>query len=328
MSISVALCTFNGADYIEEQLHSIISQDTKIDEIVVVDDNSKDETLDIIKDIRFRTPDLKWKVLRNDNPLGVTKNFEKALSLCTGDIIFLSDQDDVWLPNKTKQIVEYFESHPKVNLVFSDAQLIDGSGNLKTDKTLFDACGLSQLKELWDLGLQFEIENVIQRLLGATFGLRREFVKQCLPFDSNINNYHDGQLAMNAVVQGCCGKIDKCLIKYRIHGNNVVGLGGNNNWVFSNKERPNEIANLLEPRPVNPFFLTNKADKIRKRIAFFQKRARCYNSIKGKLNLLYSINNYKRYYQKAWLLFFISDMLYGTSNSLRKIFLNCLCKPS
>lgn len=315
--LSVAICTYNGSLYIQKQLDSILSQDLPVDEIIICDDDSSDDTLKIITSIANKNGTIKWVIERNPSSLGVTKNFEKALSLCTGDLIFLSDQDDVWMSNKTSKIVDYFEKHGDVNLVFTNAELIDESGSLKTDKTLFDACGLSQLKEQWNLGLQFEIENVIQRLLGATFALRREFVKACLPFDCKLNNYHDGQLAMNSVVQNCNGMIDECLIQYRIHGNNVVGLGGERNWVFSGSNRPNEFANLIEPRPINPFFLTSKADKIRDRVEFFQKRIQSYQTVKGKISLLLLYTLYKKYYKKYWMKFFISDLMYGISSNMR-----------
>lgn len=315
--LSVALCTYNGSKYVQKQLDSILSQELTVDEIVICDDGSDDGTLSIVYSIANNHPNIQWIIERNIQSLGVTKNFEKALSLCTGDIIFLSDQDDVWKPYKTKVIVDYLEKHPEVDLVFSDAELIDEDGNLKTDKTLFDACGLSPLRELWDTGLQFEIENVIQRLLGATFGTRREFVKRCLPFDSNVSNYHDGQLAMSSVALNCNGMIDESLIEYRIHGNNVVGLGGNNNWVFSGSSRPNDFAYIIEPRPVNPFFLSSKADKIRNRVSFYQKRFKCYSSIKGKICLILSISQYRKYYKKYWRYFFFSDILYGFPNNLR-----------
>lgn len=315
--LSVALCTYNGSKYVQKQLDSILSQELVVDEIVICDDRSNDDTLSIVNSIANNHPNIQWIIERNIQSLGVTKNFEKALSLCSGDIIFLSDQDDVWKPYKTRRIVDYLEKHPEVDLVFSDAELIDESGNLKTDKTLFDACGLNQLREQWTLGMQFEIENVIQRLLGATFGMRHEFVKRCLPFDPQISNYHDGQLAMNSVVQNCSGMINECLIEYRIHGNNVVGLGGNSNWVFSGSPKPNDFAYLIEPRPVNPFFLSSKSDKIRNRVSFFQKRFKCYSSIKGKISLILSISQYRKYYKKFWRYFFLSDVLYGFSNNLR-----------
>lgn len=324
--LSVALCTFNGCKYLKEQLLSIVGQELIVDEIVICDDGSDDETLTIVNAIANNYPNIQWIIERNIQSLGVTKNFEKALSLCSGDIIFLSDQDDVWKPYKTRIIVDYLEKHPEVDLVFSDAELIDGNGNLKTDKTLFDACGLNELREQWDLGMQFEIENVIQRLLGATFGMRREFVKRCLPFDSQISNYHDGQLAMTSVAQNCNGMIDEPLIEYRIHGNNVVGLGGNNNWVFSGNNRPYEFANLIEPRPVHPFFLSSKADKIRNRVSFYQKRFKGYSSIKGKVSLILSLSQYRKYYKKFWRYFFLSDVLYGFFNNLRTKIVNLPCK--
>lgn len=317
MKLSVALCTYNGAQFVEKQLQSILRQDLPVQEIVICDDNSHDDTINFLRSYAKKHNDIKWIIKQNSKSLGVTKNFEKALSLCTGDIIFLSDQDDVWKPYKTKVIVDYLEKHPEVDLVFSNAELVDENGYLKTDKTLFDACGLGPLRELWNSGLQFEIENVIQRLLGATFGIRREFVNRCLPFDSNVSNYHDGQLAMSSVALNCNGMIDESLIEYRIHGNNVVGLGGNNNWVFSGSSRPNDFAYLIEPRPVNPFFLSPKADKIRNRVSFYQKRFKCYSSIKGKISLILSISQYRKYYKKYWRYFFFSDILYGFPNFLR-----------
>lgn len=315
--LSVALCTFNGCKYLKEQLLSIVGQELIVDEIVICDDCSNDETLSIIKEIQDRCPEITWNVQRNSYSLGVTKNFEKALSLCTGDIIFLSDQDDVWLPSKTRCIVEYFERHPEVNLVFTDAVLIDGNGVLKTSKTLFDACGLRQLMGVWNSGLQFEIENVIQRLLGATFGVRRSFVQYCLPFSNEVNNYHDGQLAMHSVVQKCNGMIDECLIQYRIHGSNVVGLGGENNWVYGRKESPDEMAQLVEPRLINPFFLLPYADAIRERVDFYKKRVELYSRFMGKVCLIILFYKYIYFYKQYWWRFFVSDVLYGVSDSVR-----------
>ncbi|MBO4821138.1 MAG: glycosyltransferase family 2 protein [Prevotella sp.] len=317
LKLSVALCTYNGEPFIEEQLNSIVKQQMPIDEIIICDDVSTDHTLSIINDYTLKNPDINWIVIKNSQQLGVTKNFEKALSLCSGDFIFLSDQDDIWRPDKTKKIIDYFKNHAEIELVFSNAKLIDENGIPKSDKTLFDACGLNQLRKQWEQGLQFEIENVIQRLLGATFGIRKEFLQQCLPFNQEFINYHDGQIAMQSVVNHCNGMIDECLIDYRIHGNNVVGLGKSRNWVFSTGICPNEFASLLEPRPINPFFLSNKADKIRDRIDFFRKRVHYYKSGKGKIILLLSAYQYVKYYKRFWHYFFFCDLLYGVSKRLR-----------
>ena len=317
MLLSVALCTFNGSKYLREQILSILNQELTVGEIVICDDCSMDDTLNVINKLQERFKTVKWIVQQNQKPLGVTRNFEKALSLCTGDIIFLSDQDDIWLPHKTRRIVDYFERNPKVNLVFTDAFIVDGNGNLKTNKTLFDACGLRQLMDAWNSGLQFEIENVIQRLLGATFGLRRSFVQQCIPFAKEVKNYHDGQLAMHSVVQGCNGMIDECLIQYRIHGSNVVGLGGENNWVYRNEKTPDEMAQLVEPRLINPFFLQPFADKIRNRVNFFKKRMHLYDKLTGKVYLMILFYKYIYFYKQYWWRFYVSDMLYGVANGMR-----------
>jgi glycosyltransferase involved in cell wall biosynthesis len=95
MKLSVAMCTYNGAQYIEKQLLSILNQELPINEIVICDDGSNDDTLEKVENIAANYQDVAWKILQNAPQLGVTKNFEKAITLCTGDIIFLSDQDDI-----------------------------------------------------------------------------------------------------------------------------------------------------------------------------------------------------------------------------------------
>ena len=324
--LSVALCTYNGERFILEQLYSIINQQLPIDEIIICDDGSTDSTLLLIDSISKKCHDIQWRVIKNPQQLGVTQNFEKALSLCSGDIVFLSDQDDIWESDKTKKIINYFNQHENVDLVFSDARLIDENGLPISDKTLFDVCGLNQLKKQWEAGLQFEIENVIQRLLGATFGIRKKFLQQSLPFDYKIANYHDGQLAMHSVAEDCNGMIDECLIKYRIHRNNVVGLGGINNIALTSiRSASCEYANILEPRKINPYFLTNKANNIRDRVKFFQRRNRYYQSINGKIMLLMLVFQYRKYYKGYWFDFLSSDFLYGICKPLRNKIVHHTC---
>ena len=93
MNISIAICTYNGARFVEEQILSILKQDLPVSEIVVCDDGSKDDTMTIVKNISYQYPEIKWNIQQNSSNIGVVKNFEKAIRLCTGDIIFLSDQE-------------------------------------------------------------------------------------------------------------------------------------------------------------------------------------------------------------------------------------------
>ena len=107
MKLSVAMCTYNGAEFIEEQLISILNQTVKIDEIIICDDCSTDDTLEILQKIIEQNNSV-ITIFRNEVNLRSNKNFEKALSLCTGDYIFFSDQDDIWKKNKVQKFIDKF----------------------------------------------------------------------------------------------------------------------------------------------------------------------------------------------------------------------------
>src|SRR4051812_17962871 len=96
--VSVAMATYNGARYVAEQLDSILQQTYSLIEIVVVDDGSKDETVEIIKEYQAQHPCI--RLYQNEINIGVNKTFEKAISYCSGEYIALSDQDDIWMPEK------------------------------------------------------------------------------------------------------------------------------------------------------------------------------------------------------------------------------------
>lgn len=139
MKISVALCTYNGSSYIEKQLNSILDQqDFKVNEIVICDDNSTDETLEILNDFKAKHPSV-FSIHVNEYNVGSTKNFEKAISLCSGDYIFLADQDDIWKEDKIKKTLAVFDKNPSAEGVFSNADLIDQEDNLIPSVTIWDS---------------------------------------------------------------------------------------------------------------------------------------------------------------------------------------------
>src|SRR5262245_40539658 len=123
-SISVGMCTYNGARYLSAQLESIAAQSVLPDELVICDDGSVDDTVEIIKEFAASAP-FSVRLQINSVNLGSTKNFEKAILLCKGDLIALADQDDVWLARKLETLAAEFQSDPKVGLVFSDAEVVD-----------------------------------------------------------------------------------------------------------------------------------------------------------------------------------------------------------
>ena len=133
MKVSVAMCTYNGEKYIEEQLNSILHQTKKIDEIIICDDGSKDKTLEICNKI-LESSNVEYILKLNKNNLGFAKNFYQAIKLCSGDIIFFCDQDDIWKENKVDLMCQVFDNDPDTLLVFSNAYItnenLEVTGNL------------------------------------------------------------------------------------------------------------------------------------------------------------------------------------------------------
>jgi glycosyltransferase involved in cell wall biosynthesis len=126
LRISIAMAVYNGERFIREQLDSYLAQTRLPDELVVSDNASTDRTREIVEEFAKSAP---FEVKLNLNPtnLGIAKNFERAISLCSGDIIFLSDCDDVWLPHKIERIETVFLAEPSVGVVLSNSKLVDQS---------------------------------------------------------------------------------------------------------------------------------------------------------------------------------------------------------
>lgn len=123
-TVSIAMCTYNGAGFLQQQLDSLAQQTRRPDEIIICDDVSSDDSVAIAQAFAEKSG-LKVRVHQNAQNLGYVKNFEKAISLCTQDLIFLCDQDDFWQPNKIEQMVEVFDAEPNVGLVLHDFCWID-----------------------------------------------------------------------------------------------------------------------------------------------------------------------------------------------------------
>lgn len=226
LSVSVALCTHNGAVFVREQLLSILNQRVPAQEIIVSDDASTDDTVGVVQAVMADwsaagAPAPAIVVLRNETALGVTANFEQALSACSGDILVLSDQDDVWEPEKLSLIVAAFQANPPVDLVFSDARMVDALG-APLGVLLFETLGISRNeRELFAERRAFDALLRRNIVTGATAALRRELVQRSTPFPSSW--VHDEWLAIVAAAQSDIHMIDRPLIDYRQHGGNQIG---------------------------------------------------------------------------------------------------------
>lgn len=128
---SVLLASFNGAGYIEAQLQSILSGTLLPDEIIVSDDGSRDETLAVVSGYAAHSP-VPLRLLSHSGDSGVTANFTNAMRHSSGEILVLSDQDDIWHPERLERALTALEMHPHALLVHSDADLIDAQGDRKS----------------------------------------------------------------------------------------------------------------------------------------------------------------------------------------------------
>ena len=172
MKISVALAYYDGGEYIEAQLDSILSQLSEQDEIILSVDRAFDGSMDLLKE---REAQDKRVFLTNGPARGVVKNFEHAISMCSGDLIFLSDQDDVWLPDKVEKVKAAFYDK-EVMAVLHDAKIVDE--NLNEVEPSFFKLRHSEtgfLKNLWR-----------NSYVGCCMAVRKELIPQIFPIPESI----------------------------------------------------------------------------------------------------------------------------------------------
>lgn len=206
MKISVALAAYKGERYIAEQLNSILCQLGENDEIIVSDDFPAGKTREAVAEIH----DKRIRYIEGQGK-GVVRNFENALNACTGDVIFLSDQDDVWMPDKVQKVLA--EIRNGADLVLHDAAVTDGSLNI-TDPSFFAVHGSNA---------SF-VKNLIRNsFVGCCMAFTRKVMADSLPFPNELP-MHDWWIALAAMKKGYkTVLLPESLIKWRRHGENVTG---------------------------------------------------------------------------------------------------------
>ena len=309
--ISVALCTYNGEKYIKDQLLSIIYQSKKVDEIIICDDGSNDRTLEVIEQIQKGCP-IPIKVFINNPSKGVTNNFFFAINQCSGDIIFLSDQDDVWMSDKVNTLYKYLEHNTSIDVVFTDAQLIDENGQtLFGDKTLWSYFFPPNSRKRCSQGMAAEEFCRGNHVTGATMAFRKTFVTDIKPLD---NYLHDEIIATIAAARHTLGYIDSCLIKYRIHRGQQIGIGKDSRRYTTNEE-DYRSPDLPDDRLLH--FFRDKTDI--QRINFYIFRHNAIHSLTGPITILAHINKYSVFYKKSACIFWTFDIRESVRNTITKI---------
>lgn len=200
--VSIALCTYNGERFLKQQLDTIVNQTYKNIEIIVVDDCSTDKTFEIVKDYAAQFP--QFKIYQNDQNLGFSGNFERAIQLCGGELIALCDQDDIWDLRKIELQVTAIKDNI---LIYHDSEFIheDGSTMGKTMSDLMNLyCGSDPFA--------FLFFNCVS---GHSVLMKKALLEQALPLKKDY--FHDWWLAYVATNIGKIDFIPQCLVQYRQH---------------------------------------------------------------------------------------------------------------
>lgn len=221
-TVSVAMCTYNGARFVREQLQSILAQSRMPDELVICDDGSTDATLAVVRSvIESLGGQTEVRLLENAEPLGVAGNFEHAIRSCSGDVIVLSDQDDVWSGRRIERILAAFDANPRALLVHSDARLVDETG-AAVGPSLLEAIEVTApMRRSIVEGGAFELLLKRNLVTGATAAIRRELAQLALPIPAGW--LHDEWLAIVAGAVDGIALVPEPLLDYRQHGDNAIG---------------------------------------------------------------------------------------------------------
>lgn len=231
--VSVALCTYNGEIFLEEQLESLILQTYPNLEIVVVDDCSTDKTMEILSSYGIRSNN--FRIYQNQENVGYTKNFEKAISLCRGELIALCDQDDVWEVDKINILVQNIQD--KI-LVYHDSQFITHRGHTINRK-------MSDVVNFY-IGDQPEAFIFFNCISSHAVMFRKELIEFLFPFPEA--GFHDAWIGYVACNLGPISLVNECLVKYRQHhqsATDILKLKGQN-FRRSKKERFQNTLSFME----------------------------------------------------------------------------------
>lgn len=220
---SIALCTYNGERFLQAQLDSLLAQTRLPDQIVAFDDVSNDGTWAILEAFasRARQHGIEVRLRRQPVNVGYVRNFEAALAECSGEVVFLCDQDDVWHPDKIERMAARFEAEPGLTMLHTDARLVDADGN-GLGVSAFKAFEVSRAEiRAMHAGRAFDVLLKRNIATGAAMAVRLQVVRKAGSVPDGW--IHDEWLGMVASLLGKADTLESAMIDYRQHGNNQLG---------------------------------------------------------------------------------------------------------
>jgi len=211
MNISVCMATFNGAKYIEIQLHSILKQLSDTDEVIILDDCSKDNTLDLVR----KFEDNRIKIFKNEVNRGHVYSFGKVIAFSSNEIIFMCDQDDIWLDGRLELMKDSLLKS-KALLISTNSSFINSDGNI-IDFYLDGVSSKSSEKHFKNI---VDIFVGKPNYVGCAMAFKKELKNLILPIPSYVES-HDLWIAMGANIIKANLHLDEQTLSRRIHGNNA-----------------------------------------------------------------------------------------------------------
>jgi glycosyltransferase involved in cell wall biosynthesis len=239
--VSVALATYNGERFLPQQLASIRQQTRSPDEVVVCDDRSTDRTVEIIREFAVSVP-YPIRIFENGQNLGSAANFEQAIRRCEGDLIALSDQDDIWYPIRLERSEHELAAHPAANLVFADGDIVNDQNQLVGTRLWMNFGFLGETRRRLLAG-DYTVLAKNRFVTGATVMFRSQIRENCLPVGAGW--VHDEWIVALAAAVAEVRAIEIPLIRYRSHAAQQIGLSPKPSFKQRNEEHWNDLSRQL-----------------------------------------------------------------------------------
>lgn len=268
--VSVVMATYNGTKYLDKQLCSIRDQTLRPDEVIICDDGSTDQTVELVEQFIKENRLENWSITRNAKNLGYARNFLHAMELASGDILIFSDQDDIWLPEKVETVKGWMEKEPAILCLFSQYTYIDGEDHIIStpykkyvQKPLYQVSFPEHCNDFAYAGMSLAIRSELKQEMLDVARAEKEIIA------------HDWLATLLSVKSGGFYTTDQVLTHYRLHTSNTVGVDLRAQDRRDNTERLETLQRDLRHYRCALAILQNQFEKSQQRnIAYLQNRIR------------------------------------------------------